>query len=47
LCLFLFYIQIHVAFFYRGQDVRPPGGFMSYFANEPQNSHLVGAALFK
>ncbi|CAL4915175.1 unnamed protein product [Urochloa decumbens] len=28
-----------------GQDVRPPGGFMSYFANEAENSHLVGTAI--
>ncbi|TVU22528.1 hypothetical protein EJB05_32235, partial [Eragrostis curvula] len=26
------------------KHVRPPGGFMSYFANLGQNSHLVGAA---
>ncbi|CAL4914566.1 unnamed protein product [Urochloa decumbens] len=28
-----------------GQDVRPPGGFMSYFANEAENSHLVGTPI--
>ncbi|TVU32742.1 hypothetical protein EJB05_24498, partial [Eragrostis curvula] len=26
------------------KQVRPPGGFMSYFANLGQNSHLIGAA---
>lgn len=29
----------------RDQDVRPPGGFMSYFGNEAHNSHLVGAVI--
>ncbi|CAN6360623.1 unnamed protein product [Urochloa humidicola] len=28
-----------------GEDVHPPGGFMSYFGYEPENSHLVGAAI--
>nr|CAB3446005.1 unnamed protein product [Digitaria exilis] len=26
-------------------DVRPPGGFMSYFGNQAQNSHFVGAPI--
>ncbi|CAN6235832.1 unnamed protein product [Urochloa humidicola] len=25
------------------KEVRPSGGFMSYFTNQPHNSHLVGA----
>jgi hypothetical protein len=29
----------------RGRDVRPPGGFMSFFPNEAENSHLVGAPI--
>jgi hypothetical protein len=34
-----------IAISYRGQDVCPPRGFVSYFANEAHNSHLVGAAI--
>ena len=29
----------------RVKDPRPPGGFMSYFGNTPQNFHLVGAPI--
>jgi hypothetical protein len=29
----------------RDKDPRPPGGFMSYFGNQPQNFHLVGASI--
>ncbi|CAN6382126.1 unnamed protein product [Urochloa humidicola] len=28
-----------------GRDVRPPGGFMSFFENEAQNSHLIGTRI--